>query len=105
MDSGTYQPIIPNCMLLISVGQVIIDRLAHGAEGVAAIRRECGEVLGHGGSCHVGDDTRLRKADERIKIQETSCTAPLRSAFFATGWMLAPLTLNELECFKHSSLI
>src|SRR6476659_6905056 len=43
--------------LLISVRQVLIDRLAHGAERGAAIRGECGEVLGHGGSCHVGDDT------------------------------------------------
>ena len=44
--------------LLISVRQVLIDRLAHRAEHGAAIRGECGEVLGHGGSCHVGDDTR-----------------------------------------------
>jgi hypothetical protein len=44
--------------LLISVRQVLIDRLAHGAERGAAIRGECGEVLGYGGSCHVGDDTR-----------------------------------------------
>src|SRR5438874_8810900 len=40
-----------------TVRQVLIDRLAHGAERGAAIRGECGEVLGHGGSCHVGDDT------------------------------------------------
>ena len=44
--------------LLISVRQVLIDRLAHGAERGAAIGGECGEVLGHGGSCHVGDDSR-----------------------------------------------
>jgi hypothetical protein len=43
--------------LLISVRQVLIDHLAHGADRGAAIRGECGEVLGHGGSCHVGDDT------------------------------------------------
>ena len=36
----------------------MLDDLAHGAERGAAIRRECGEVLGHGESCHVGDDTR-----------------------------------------------
>jgi hypothetical protein len=29
-----------------------------GAERGAAIHGECGEVLGHGRSCHVGDDTR-----------------------------------------------
>ena len=34
------------------------DHLAHGAGRGAAIRGECGEVLGHGGSCYVGDDTR-----------------------------------------------
>jgi hypothetical protein len=31
--------------------------LTHVERG-AAIRGECGEILGHGGSCHVGDDTR-----------------------------------------------
>ena len=36
--------------LLISVRQVLIDRLADGAERDAAIRGECGEVLGHGGN-------------------------------------------------------
>src|SRR5215475_2270656 len=44
--------------LLKSVRQVLIDYLAYGAERGAAIRGECGEVLGHGGSCHIGDDTR-----------------------------------------------
>ncbi len=44
--------------LLISVREVLIDHLAHGAERCAAIRWECGEVLCHGGSCHVGDDIR-----------------------------------------------
>ena len=47
---------------LTAVGRVtslvLIDRLTHGAERGAAIGGECGEVLGHGGSCHVGDDTR-----------------------------------------------
>ncbi len=32
------------------------ERIANGAR--AAIRGEGGEVLGHGGSCHVGDDIR-----------------------------------------------
>src|ERR1700719_1812335 len=41
---------------LISVRQILIDRLAHGAERGVAIRGECGEVLGYGGSCHVGDN-------------------------------------------------
>jgi hypothetical protein len=27
----------------------------------ATIRGQCGEVLGHGGSCHVGDDVRIKK--------------------------------------------
>jgi hypothetical protein len=45
-------------LLHAAVLQVLIDHLAHGAERGAAIRGECGEVLGHGGSCHVGDDTR-----------------------------------------------
>ncbi len=54
--------------LLISVRQVLMDRPAHGAERGAAIRGECGEVLGHGGSCHVGDDIRLRKAEGRFMI-------------------------------------
>jgi hypothetical protein len=35
---------------------------------IAAIREERGEVLGHGGSCYVGDDNRIRKAKGRIKI-------------------------------------
>jgi len=47
---------------LTAVGRVtslvLIDRLAHGAERGSAIGGEYGEVLGHGGSCHVGDDTR-----------------------------------------------
>src|SRR5437763_3093627 len=43
--------------LLISGRQVLIERLAHGAERGAAIRGEFGEVLSHGGSCHGGDDT------------------------------------------------
>src|SRR5260370_8381868 len=43
--------------LLISVWQVLIDRLAHGAERGAAIWGEGGEVLDHGGICNFRDDT------------------------------------------------
>ena len=48
-------------------------RLAYGTERGAAIRGECGEILGHRGSCHVGDDARemeSRKAKVENGIAE-----------------------------------
>jgi hypothetical protein len=60
--------------LLISIWQVLINYLAHGAERGAAIRGECGEVLGHGGEYSLRrtgerDPSRKLKAEQRKLIQ------------------------------------
>ena len=55
--------------LFISVRQVLIDHLERGA----AIRGECGEVLVHGGSCHVGDDTRYGSRARNLRREAVSC--------------------------------
>ena len=55
------------------IRQVLIDRLAHGAERGAAIPGECGEVLGHSGSNHVGDDTRCGWRARTLRREAVSC--------------------------------
>ena len=71
---------------LTAVGRVtslvLIDHLAHGAERGAAIRGECGEVLGHGGSCHVGDDTRCGPRVRTLR-REAEIRAGVRSKHVA----------------------
>src|SRR2546421_7309907 len=63
-----------------------------GAERGAAICGECGEVFGHGGSCHVGDDTRC---GSRARTLRQRCQG--RQLYGWTGTCLGGGPGTELE--------
>src|SRR4051812_32626479 len=92
---------------LVSVRQILIDHLAHGAEHLASIGGKCGEIFGYGRSCHVESTQTLFDKIDRINKMKSQAAAGSGTRYVLPRLPPVPMSTEKALCgyfFRRSEI-